>query len=258
MNAIKPMTFAMGLLLLAGCGEALPDNDPPQVLNQLNRVREAAGSVQNECLADADCGANAACEQFCGNGWCGNVCIGDGQAEPAGDDCRQDSDCDGQMVCQQFCGNGWCANACVAAQVEPAPNGECRSDADCAQNETCNTYCGNGWCASVCIPARCSADSDCDPDAACVEGACVIETPQDGCLSDSDCATGQFCQTLCGNGWCDAACVPEESVDPIEACTRNCAVGACAPGNSCWSDGQDYLCNDCVAACHGAAPVDCG
>ena len=141
------------------------------------------------------------------------------------------------------CGGGAVQTGTQLSKVGAAAmtsQGECTVDSDCGPGEICKQFCGNGWCGNVCI------QSD-DPAPVTSE-----------CQSDADCAAGQTCQTFCGNGWCKATCIDNAPApDPVDECLASCPIGACIAGASCWSDGNDYFCNDCVAACHGASRIDC-
>jgi hypothetical protein len=81
----------------------------------------------------------------------------------------------------------------------------------------------------VATPARaqgsCSADADCQPGQACVEGTCAASEPSANaaaCMQNADCETGQACvQGTCG--------VSQQTPEPAAAageCTTNADCGA--------------------------------
>ena len=89
------------------------------------------------------------------------------------------------------CGGGLGVQCCLPQTVNPcqAAGGTCVAlvpDA-CAYGTVgdANSYsCGGGLGVECCLPKA-----------------------TDDCTSDSQCAAGQKCQTLCGNGWCKGTCI---------------------------------------------------
>jgi len=251
MKTTRRILVAASILMAIGCGGS---SQKPQ--SQISLVRAAALANQDQCLADADCGSGAACKQFCGNGWCGNVCIQKADPAPATSDCQSDSDCGATQACQTFCGNGWCDAVCVDQSPTPAPDTQCQTDADCGAAEVCTQYCGNGWCASACTPKQCQADADCVVGNTCQSGKCAPTQPQE-CASDASCAANEVCQTLCGNGWCRSTCIAKTTPNPVDKCAQGCAIGCPAPPYwVCGASGQRY-CNSCIAGCYKDAVVTC-
>ena len=177
------------------------------------------------CTSDADCDENAHCDA--------GVCFPD---LPSGDPCDEASDCQ-----SNYCGNGFCcdsgdccrtASDCPGSYGSPAvcddPRGcqgtrdaavcissQCRTqenvpdDSACTTgivSDTCGTYptvrCSGAidQTAPMC-PMTCSGDGECDENAHCDGGACVVDLPDGSpCDEASDCVTGH-----CGNGFCCAS-----------------------------------------------------
>lgn len=159
-----------------------------------------------ECAHSSDCPGNSVCSSFCN-------CT---KFVPA---CLSDSDCDDSDSCTiDKCEGELCVN-----QV---PVGECNLDHFCTSNEFCNTTtckcelaCNQSECNAfpcevhTCVDGECvflhedvnccTSNADCDDGNACAVKFCNLITgqcmpmPSLGCSFDSDCGSGQVCDSNC-------------------------------------------------------------
>ncbi len=205
--------------------------------------------------ADGLCGAlnGAPCS---GEGDCrSGVCFSDGFCgKPVGESCTATEICRGVQ-----CVSGNCADTC-------------QNDAQCAAGSYCDD-------AGACVPAlsnaepcaratqcsslTCNADGRCgDPDgtacsvaATCRGGACASSVCGTACSTDSECASGSYCDS--------GACVP--ALANGNTCTRatQCASGLCpgdgmcglADGAAC---GLASECRSAICGASGACGTSCG
>ncbi len=198
-------------------------------------------------------------------------------AEPAAELCDGvDNNCDGavdEATCDD--GNPCTEDACGGADgcSNVIIEGSC-SDGDLC---TANDLCVAGVCQGTAI--ECEDDDPCTTDA-CVEGACIFESANDGLICDDGdaCTVGESCTAgACGDGIdvvCTAMACQAGTCDSEQGCVYVDQAGECSDGDLCTgpdvcADGQCTAgpliqCNDdnpCTSAsCDSetgcGAPVD--
>jgi hypothetical protein len=190
-------------------------------------VCDSAGScVPGNCNADADC-SGASAGEICGlttANVCGK-CVNDGQ-------CQGDANYGAGTICNTTTG------ACVAATCT-------------ANSSACGANTSDFCCGLTCVPGNCCTNADCATSS--VGPVCGAGTPHvcGKCTADSQCASGQVCNTSTGN------------------CVTNSGLCTGAPGatggaaGTCTNIGSDICCNagtcfagpggSSIACCPGAA-----
>ncbi len=221
-------------------------------------VTECSGNL--DCVDDLVC-VEGSCEDCERDSQCdpGQICTENGctdvgsQCRNIGEECTPGAptrpgfvctrfDGDAEYTCHETCNN---QEICSAAFLGlPAANGICQSNADCAGNEYCSmgfsTECrplpaacpdagcpGGSMCVDDACVFECSADADCKPGVACIDGLC---SP---CTNDGECGNNQVClQNLCvepgfqlyETKTCAVDSVCQTDADGNEACRRsNCS-----------------------------------
>ncbi len=241
------------------------------------------------CTNDAQCDDNAHCDA--------SFCFPD---LPDGDACDEPSDC-----ASGHCQNGFCCatgDCCRSAVDCPGSYGSpatcddsraCQGTRDAAtcidnqcrtqENVPDDTACTSGIVADTCglyptirctgaldqaapsCPATCTSDSECDENAHCDGGMCLLDQPNGtACDEASDCTSN-----YCGNGFCCAGgdCCARSSDCPAGAYGR---PSECLAGTSCQGTRRDPVCNltsfqcqvgdplDDDSGCNGIVSNDCG
>lgn len=224
-------------------GYCIPDNQPPP----------------SECNIDEDCGPEFFCQVEC---WTPNsgaaeqdmMCQIVGKCLPKEPlpECMSDEDCAPGYICQvsSECGDCYdaagvpCAEPCmVVGYCVPGNISGCASDWECGAGFMCQIE-------TICTATEPTDPADPNSDPApwieeCVqEGTCV--PTQQGCVSDSECPMGYFCelQTNC----LPCAGTPDDS-GAMPPCEQECLTqGVCQPQtqpSECYDDtqcGAGYVC----------------
>lgn len=173
---------------------------------------KCADGIQNGDETDVDCGG--VCGSTCGNG---SICADGG-------DCVS-GNCVGGLCCNESCG-GAC-EACDTADhlglclpVAPGqPHASCQGTSVCGVSGACAKPTGepcaqDGECASnLCngspaVCAACTVSTDCEGDAACVEGGCFAKVDKGApCLGAEGCTTGFCVDGVCCESACNGLCM---------------------------------------------------
>lgn len=221
-----------------------------------------------ECTTTTDCTGGKVCIanhcQACGgtNGPCpcaantdcanGQQCVAGACTDPK-NICKYNSDCEAGKICE----NGQCVAGCTDTCAPPAtcvkggcvtpPGNTCQLDSQCP---TTAPKCVGGNC----VPA-CTTDSQCATGNYCNQGACVPDTrPKTNCNGDADCA-GSGAPQACVGGYCRYKCVGDKDCQIIDARIGFCAADLvcrtqteahpqCTTKSQCAS-GQDCISNVC-------------
>jgi len=175
------------------------------------------------CSLDRECGTG----MHCASGNCVNgqrVCETHGDCDPSFmcDITASSGSCQPSTTCTSdaSCATGlWCdyRDTCV-----PHSPGQCRTSTDCTTN---GDLCIEGTCQH--LPATCQFEYDCPAGTACVNAQCTAV-----CHADTDCATGDSCNT--SRHFCEPS-------------TNECQTTAMCPSGDHCVDGR------CLADCHGGA-----
>lgn len=174
--------------------------------NKECRSGKCQGSGSNRmcvCAEDSDCGAG----QFCNTRLGANRCLADASLT-VGQACNKNSECDSGK-CQGSGNNRMCV---------------CSRDSDCGAGQFCNTRLGANRCladSSLSLGQSCNKNSECGSGKCQGTGsnrACV-------CARDSDCGTGQYCNTRLGSN----RCLTDSSLPLGRSCSKNseCSSGKC-------------------------------
>src|SRR5688500_15369895 len=111
---------------------------------------------------------------------------------------------------------------------------ECSADSDC----TPDAACVDGVCWSA-AGAACTTDSECAADELCVAGVCVLPPPPVACVTDADCPGIAYCES----GSCRTRCGAEACGDGIDGDCDGLVDDGCA-GSDADGDGFDTA-DDC-------------
>ncbi len=209
------------------------------------------GKLGETCGQDLDCQ--------------GGLCLPSGSKMICSQPCSGAAPCPSGTTCVAVSGGG----ACLPAQQKAGVGGSCEASNDCQsglcvgdqKNSTCaqpctkDAQCGGGW---ACAPLQggggaCTKLGDgasgktCDSPFDCQSGECVdfgkgyvCATP---CTGDVECACGQQCADLSGEGWCQVgkkvACVADYSAcQAASECVSDlCLGGTCAPSCTVFGGG---------------------
>jgi hypothetical protein len=243
------------LALVAGCDMYWGNGDDVVC----NKAYEA---VPQQGYVDPTTGS---CEYIGGGGYCDNAC---GPCEGGADIAVPDwptcsSQCSGldQTSCEASPGchadfQGGAYWQCVAvAPTGPTEGGGCNLlDAQgCSEHDDCVTNYSSSDTFSSCAPentAYCLADSDCSSGQRCDTSTCY----QPNCPPDGDCASvcegvcvpDQACTNVdCGSGYhCEETCYPCDTTDgtmcpPDDSCTPSCVPDQTCADIDC---GPGYSC----------------
>jgi Cys-rich repeat protein len=228
---------------------------------------EAACSVAPACVFDSDCGLGEYCDHSpwaemvgccvpldasgagCPAGY--PVCPGTCKLQPglcwSDADCAAGTHCEGAIVCPPG------AMCFVADQP-----GKCLPDATCTivkpgSHGMCEMFMGYIFDGTACVgESGCGCGAECAfffKTLADCEAACPVKPLT--CNTDDECGIGQYCQVLCGNGWCSGQC----SAVPSGTCVKDADCGA---GGTCQKD----VCPMCVGCpcfgkCVNSGPLPC-
>ncbi|MCA9575975.1 MAG: hypothetical protein R3B40_26260 [Polyangiales bacterium] len=236
---------------------------------------QTAPSCATSCNVDADCDANAHCDN--------NLCLLD---LPDGNACDENSDCTSSHCQNNFCCSG--GDCCAMASQCPASYSSAsvctdaatcqgtRSDATCVAN-VCGTMagiqddtgCGTMTVADTCasfpsvfcngMPTQtrppcgstCTLDSQCDMGSHC-DSVCIPNIPDGGvCDEDSDCVAGH-----CQNGYCCASGVCCSTAANCPASFRS--PSACGNTTTCQGTRSDATCTMSQCGTVAGVPDDSG
>lgn len=149
------------------------------------------------CTAGEDCASG-----YCDQGLCctgGRCCMSDAQCAPAA---GGTSICSDRRTCQGTRSAGICENfRCETMDDMPDDSG-CGRDVIA---DECGPYrarmcTGASTQTAPACPTGCMRDDECDPEAHCGMGRCVMDAENGGaCKADTECKSGH-----CGNGHCCA------------------------------------------------------
>lgn len=204
-------------------------------------VPNGSGAPGAPCLLDAECStltcaalgdaSTKTCMHDCADGTCpGGLTCSKGTFEwpylcvpevvggfAAGSPCASDSDCEASLCAPDFGGAKFCA--------EPCPQGVCE------EGFVCKATLGWGF---ACFPkGHLPLGGDCDIDASCSGGACVLLNETFGatlcttpCEDAADCPSGYGCDVALG------VCFPSGALGTGQTCVNDleCASGACMGG----------------------------
>ena len=201
---------------------------PFRDLHCTGETSQTPPSCPSSCTSDEGCDDAAHCEDLGGSGYCYPDL-------PDGERCDEASDCVSGHCQNGFCcaGGDCCASAsdCPAGYGTPPVCDDARAcqgtrDAPVCVNSQCGTMldfpddsaCTTGVVADACglyptvrctgaldqrapeCATACSGDSECDENAHCDDGVCVLDQPAGtACDEASDCVSG-----YCANGFCCA------------------------------------------------------
>jgi len=188
------------------------------------------------CTDDAQCDA----QHFC---WNGN-CALNGTGTPS-TPCRAGIQCASSFCVDAVCCDSACTGNCESCNLVGL-NGSCRSEAAGPADPGCNGFrCqgGDAGCANTCLQ-----DSDCAPQFACTNAACV---PQKSlgipCQREEECTSGHCADGLCCAFKCGLPC---------DVCNAPGLEGICAPappgyagGASCYPLSCNGFQSDCSIQC---------
>ncbi|MDI3291309.1 MopE-related protein [Polyangium sp. 15x6] len=192
-------------------------------------IQKGPGDV---CATNEECSTGYCVDNVCCNTACNGVCQActtakkgggtNGFCGPVADNTDPDSDCDLQeaSTCQNtgVCVGGNCAKYAAGTQCQTAtctgPNTENQAD-------TCD---GLG----ACVPKN---EKDCSP-YACVSNGC-----KSSCVTDGECANGNFCET--------PQCQPKRQAGANCTAANQCLSGSCVDGVCCLTNcaGTCLACN---------------
>jgi len=248
------------------------------------------------CTADGQCAAG----DFCSGGACvprlapGQACTAAGQC--LGGHCADgvccDAPCDGQCeACNVSGREGTCSpvtGAPVGARPACASDGSaCGGACDGVRRNVCG-YPGEGLScrAASCAGGTATLGETCDGQGrcpalqtqSCAPNACAGTLCAGGCLSGSDCATGQWCSAgvcvtklgagaacgadgQCATGHCvDGVCCDAACGGQCEACNLPGHAGTCSAVSGAPVDGRTPCAGDgsiCSGTCDGAQRAAC-
>jgi len=181
----------------------------------------SAHCVEGECVLDLEDGS--ACDEdrecssgFCGNGFCCEDRLGEGQT----DCCGVAEDCPGGYATESTCLD---ASTCQGQRHDPAcsesvcevgpPVDDDRGCGAALLSDPCglqaDVYCsGQADQPDPACPGRCADDAGCDPAAHCERGACLPDlAPGAGCQADNQCQAGLLCvDGVCCRSACEGLC----------------------------------------------------
>jgi hypothetical protein len=268
------------------CGTCTADTDCTTGTHAGPFCNLASGACGNTCTTDAECGTGNWCNNVTAAGLCQPL-VQNGSPVPGGTCttplglracvagvCDADNDCGyasgggactsgtGPRVCRSgLCaGTGPSAGKCVACvdsstcgSATPVCDGTsntcvvCNGDDGTSATDACPTtaapYCtASGTCGVCATNASCTGASHGGPLCNTTTGACGT-----ACTVDSDCAAGDWCDTLSGAGVCEAKTANGAPV-PGGACGTNDAVGS----HACVSGVCDPSNDDCGVANGGS------
>ncbi|MBM4371770.1 MAG: hypothetical protein FJ098_08955 [Deltaproteobacteria bacterium] len=164
------------------------------------------------------------------------VCLSD--AECAG--LEADADCPGAFACE----DGECVFHCADEPPEP-PEHDCTWDGDCGPGERCDLV--------DCWAPPCEEGEAC-PLGCMPIGFCVADLP-DGCLDDTDCPEGFYCEPL---AWATDALPGSEEAGAKEEFFAPEILGQCMPlpDPGCFSD-ADCAPGEICEFPYGGVPLPC-
>lgn len=243
-------------------------------------------SCQVACTLDSQCDNGSHCDGVCvpditDGGVCdeNSDCLTDhcqnGRCCTGGDCCATPANCPASYRAASTCGStatcqGTRSDATCVASVCGTQAGV-PDDSGCTMLEV-SSNCGaypSATCAgtadqtSPVCPTSCSTDSNCDANAHCDNGVCILDVPNgDVCDEDSDCTAGH-----CQNGYCCASGDCCSTATNCPASYRSAA--ACTTASTCQGSRTDATCtsNQCGTtapiaddrACSpGLMALDCG
>jgi hypothetical protein len=223
------------------------------------------------CGSDADCIASDYCN---GTGMCAPR-VGNGTACTTNDQCVSGNCVDG-VCCNTACAGSCqaCSTArkgqgsdgvCGAIGAGKDPDNECPASnvVTCGNSGGCN---GAGACSTypvgtVCVAGRCgAANSYIAPSTCTAPGVCSMPTPaiqgcspytcgvfgcNTTCASDSDCVTGDFCNST-------KHCVAKMNNGAACSAADQCNSGNCVDGFCC-----NTACTGTCQTCGGSVPGTC-
>ncbi|MBK6577830.1 MAG: putative metal-binding motif-containing protein [Sandaracinaceae bacterium] len=228
-------------------------------------------SCQAACTLDSQCDSGSHCDGLCipditDGGVCdeNSDCLTDhcqnGRCCAGGDCCATPANCPASYSANSTCGD---TSTCQGTRSDATCTASiCGTQAGVPDDSGCNvssvsSNCGaypSATCAGtadqsapVCS-SSCSTDSNCDANAHCDNGVCILDVPNgDVCDEDSDCTAGH-----CQNGYCCA------SGDCCSAAT-NCpasyrSAAACTSNSTCQGSRTDATCTS--NQCGTTAPIN--
>ncbi|GEM_PF-4815357 len=177
----------------------------------------------------------------------------EGPVAPPARGCREDTDCGPGSFCNKRLGENRClADGSFAVGIACYKNKECRSgkcegsgdarqcvcneDGDCADGQYCNKRLGQNRCIAI---SNIPLGQACRTNDECLSGKCQGSgtARQCVCSNNSDCATGEVCDTRLGKN----RCLANASLLLGDRCEANseCATGKCQGTGS----GRQCVCN---------------
>lgn len=265
-----------------------------------------AQSCATSCGNDADCASNHFCDDL------SDTCLPDRLQASS---CNRDNQCVTGSCADGVCCNTDCGEQCEAcaeagkvgtcSAVVGDPRGgraacagggsACEGACDGASRDGClypnATSCGSSTCSlAVAYGALCNGlgacvtntvGQSCFPYAACADGTQCLSS----CTGNTQCAAGQFCDTIgtpdqcvaqridgaacddaaqCASGFCaDGVCCNVACTGQCEACAESGSAGLCVPvegtprGARTACDGSDDDDNPCAGSCGGSQRDSC-
>lgn len=252
---MRPSLLVAMFLATASCGRVLTLDD---------------GGARTCASVGGTCGAVSACNRGVGYLTASDDCAGASSVcclpLSACNDAPEFDCCSATATFRPTCEGG--ALACLPGTTR------CSADAGTPDAGTTDAGLPDAGPPSTCrsVVGTCGAVSACNAGAGyltssddCTGASSVCCLPLSACQSQPEfdcCANNGRFRPSCDNGQlhcsigtrCDAV-LPDGGA--VAACVAACGVGCSAPGQLCYSDGQDY-CSPCVANCYGAQSVSCG
>jgi hypothetical protein len=172
-----------------------------------------------DCIVDADCGANKACQNskcVCAPACTGKTCGPDGCGGTCGSGCTS----------TQMCGtNGTCVNNCGNGTVDP---GEICDDMNAINTDACvncqKAFCGDGYVQL--------GVEQCDVQALEWKGKCdkfCVRTVYTPCPMGNECASDSHCATYTSEpqSVCAPTCSSDAACPLLPGFTAGCNFGGC-------------------------------
>jgi len=195
-----------------------------------------------------------------GDGDCvaGNYCDGLGQCaakKPNGGSCNVANECQSDNCVDDFCCNTGCTNACDRCD-QTGSEGLCSFATQGSSGvPSCAPYLCNGAIATC--PNSCNFDSDCSSGNFCDTGSCSLKKANGQlCDGNNECGSG-----ICTDGYCcDEACINQCDACNITGSEGSCTVAAAASAGS--PSCAPYVCtgasNSCPSTCSGDSDCSAG